>query len=36
MELTVTEKQPDRALLVDADPGRYDAEASLAELLELT
>ena len=36
MELTVTEKQPDRALLVEADTGGYDAEASLAELFELT
>ena len=36
MELTVTEKQPDRALLVEVDTGGYDAEASLAELFELT
>ena len=36
MELTVTEQTPDRALLVEADTGDYDAEASLAELFELT
>jgi len=36
MELTVTEKKPDRALLVEVDTGGYDAEASLAELFELT
>lgn len=36
MELTVTEQTPDRALLVDADTGDYDAQASLAELFELT
>ena len=36
MELTVTEQVPDRALLVEADTGDYDAEASLAELFELT
>ena len=36
MELTVNEKLPDRALLVEADTGDYDAEASLAELFELT
>ena len=36
MDLTVTEQVPDRALLVEADTGDYDAEASLAELFELT
>ncbi len=36
MELTVNEKLPDRALLVEADTGDYDAQASLAELFELT
>ena len=36
MELTVTEQTPDRALLVEADTGDYDAQASLAELFELT
>ena len=36
MELTVTEVQPTRALLVEVDTGDYDAEASLAELFELT
>lgn len=36
MELTVTEQTPDRALLVEADTGDYDAEASLDELFELT
>ena len=36
MELTVTEIQPTRALLVEVDTGDYDAEASLAELFELT
>ena len=36
MELTVTEQQPTRALLVEVDTGEYDAEASLAELFELT
>lgn len=36
MELTVTEQSPDRALLVEADTGDYDAQASLAELFELT
>lgn len=35
MELTVTEKKPTRALLVEVDTGEYDAEASLAELFEL-
>jgi GTP-binding protein HflX len=35
MELTVTEIQPTRALLVEVDTGDYDAEASLAELFEL-
>ena len=36
MDFTVTEQEPDRALLVEADTGDYDAEASLAELFELT
>lgn len=36
MELKVTEVKPTRALLVEADTGDYDAEASLAELFELT
>ena len=36
MELIVTEQTPDRALLVEADTGDYDAQASLAELFELT
>ena len=36
MEYTVTEREPDRALLVEADTGDYDAEASLAELFDLT
>ena len=36
MELTKTEQEPTRALLVEADTGDYDAEASLAELFELT
>ena len=36
MELTVTEQAPTRALLVEVDTGEYDAEASLAELFELT
>ena len=36
MELTVTEVKPTRALLVEVDTGDYDAEASLAELFELT
>lgn len=36
MELTVTEQMPDRALLVEADTGDYDAQASLDELFELT
>ncbi|MBQ9679646.1 MAG: GTPase HflX [Ruminococcus sp.] len=36
MELTVTETKPTRALLVEVDTGEYDAEASLAELFELT
>lgn len=35
MEMTNTEIQPTRALLVEADTGDYDAEASLAELFEL-
>lgn len=35
MEMTVTEVQPTRALLVEADTGGYDAEASLAELFDL-
>lgn len=35
MEMTITEIQPTRALLVEADTGDYDAEASLAELFEL-
>ena len=35
MEMTITEKKPVRALLVEADTGDYDAEASLAELFEL-
>ena len=35
MELTVTEIQPTRALLVEVDTGDYDAEASLAELFDL-
>lgn len=36
MEYTITEQEPTRALLVEADTGGYDAEASLAELFELT
>ena len=36
MEYTITEQEPTRALLVEADTGDYDAEASLAELFELT
>ena len=36
MELTVTEQTPDRVLLVEADTGDYDAQASLDELFELT
>ena len=35
MEWNVTQEQPTRALLVEADTGDYDAEASLAELFEL-
>ena len=35
MEMTITETQPTRALLVEADTGDYDAEASLNELFEL-
>ena len=35
MEMTITEQEPTRALLVEADTGDYDAEASLAELFEL-
>ena len=35
MEMTITEQKPTRALLVEADTGDYDAEASLAELFEL-
>ena len=35
MEMTITEQQPTRALLVEADTGDYDAEASLEELFEL-
>lgn len=35
MDYTVTEVQPTRALLVSADTGDYDAEASLSELFEL-
>ena len=35
MELTNTEIQPTRALLVEADTGDYDAQASLDELFEL-
>ncbi len=35
MEFTITEQEPTRALLVEADTGDYDAEASLAELFEL-
>ena len=35
MELTVTEIKPTRALLVEADTGDYDAEASLNELFDL-
>lgn len=35
MEMTITETQPTRALLVEVDTGDYDAEASLAELFEL-
>lgn len=35
MELTITEVQPTRALLVEVDTGDYDAEASLAELFDL-
>ena len=36
MDYTITEQKPTRALLVEADTGDYDAEASLAELFELT
>lgn len=36
MDYTITEQEPTRALLVEADTGDYDAEASLAELFELT
>ena len=36
MDYTITEQEPIRALLVEADTGDYDAEASLAELFELT
>ena len=36
MEVTITEQEPVRALLAEADTGDYDAEASLAELFELT
>ena len=36
MEYTITQEEPTRALLVEADTGDYDAEASLAELFELT
>lgn len=35
MEMAVTEIQPTRALLVEADTGGYDAEASLNELFDL-
>lgn len=35
MEMTITEQRQTRALLVAADTGDYDAEASLAELFEL-
>lgn len=35
MEMTNTEIQPTRALLVEADTGDYDAQASLEELFEL-
>lgn len=35
MEMTNTEIQPTRALLVEADTGDYDAQASLNELFEL-
>jgi len=35
MEYTITETKPTRALLVEADTGEYDAEASLSELFEL-
>ena len=35
MEMTITETQPTRALLVEADTGDYDAQASLDELFEL-
>lgn len=36
MDYTITEQEPTRALLVEADTGDYDTEASLAELFELT
>lgn len=36
MELYENESRPERALLVELDTGEYDAEASLAELYELT
>ena len=36
MEYTITEQEPTRALLVEADTGDYDAQASLDELFELT
>ena len=35
MEMTITEQQPTRALLVEVDTGDYDAQASLEELFEL-
>ncbi len=36
MELYENESRPERALLVELDTGEFDAEASLAELYELT
>ena len=36
MQETNREQRPERALLVEVDTGEYDAEASLAELYELT
>lgn len=36
MNLTETMEKPDRALLVSVDTGKFDAEASLDELWELT
>ena len=35
MEYTITEQEPTRALLVEADTGDYDAQATLDELFDL-